>query len=550
MAILAQMVGALEKAAEMLHHYKLSLACAGCAVAWLFSLVEVTHCSFLGSLGSRARYGLFSRSFTDLKGEHLGCIRYGGEEFDGFDSSLRAGRSFGVLTVLYLTMVVLSSTCCVIMLPRRTRLLWSVNKFLLSAAAFSQMLTLMAAGSRVCTNLEEEPCELVGVGILGIFNIVVLMLLCVTFWSLDPPQSKLLQLVAHEQRPTARADRNCIERLSYKDPTRFRMLFSGLILITMAMSAITLRRCTFLMVKATGYGPTNISSGLGLYTQAVQVQGSFVGCVAYPSSFSFDLPFKTARFFATLSILLLSGAFLAATVSLFRKDVQRRTWLIMRALLPLSSFFLLLSTTAMSSDNCSLQGVTSCRLGSSGIFLIFIALLLAFLSLVVWSQPHPASHVIEISATTKGEQDFEQQSSKDETVTVGNPRLLHKHEPIMEEEEEEISDAVEGKSKETKFRIQSPYHINSNNCGDSSSTGKGELDYDVFRDSDDESSTDSVSPSHSKAVTYKIEYIGDTKKTTKTITTSEGILSEVTTFEKVEEGSYDCGVSVESHVTG
>lgn len=554
MSILGYVIEALEKGTEILYRYKLALACASCGFSWLFSLLEVTHCSFLGSMESRERFGLFSRSFTDQKGEFLGCIRYGGHEVDEFDASMRAGRAFGVLTLLYLTMVMVSPVCCVFIAPRTANIFWRANRFLLCAATLSQMLTLLAASSRVCSNLQAEACELVGVGILGIFNIVVLMLLCVTFWSLDPPESisKWLRVVNldAQRQPDPPSDsnfiRNCVGKLSARDPTRFRLVFTLLTFLALVMSAITVGRCTFLMVNATGYGLTSISSGLGLYSQAVQVQGSFVGCVAYPTSFSFDPPFKTARFFATVAVLLASGAFVVASISLFRKQSQRVAWLAMRALLPLSSFSLLLSTTALSSDNCSLQGVTSCRLGSAGVLLIFMVVLLAFLSIIVWIQPHPASHLIEFTAEAKD--DVEQQSSKDETVVVGNPRLMHKHEPILEEEEG-ISDSDEERTKDKIVKNQRSFIECSNDIGSISTSDKEDEHAAIFRDSDDESSTLSSPSFVSQEVTYHIEYIGNTKKTTKTIATSNGVLSEVTTVEKVEEDSYDCGVSVESYIT-
>jgi hypothetical protein len=545
----------LERTAELLHRHKLPLAYAGSAAAWLFSALQVTQCNFLGHHDAN-RIGLFSREYLDQKGEHLGCIRYSQSEVDDFDSMIRAGRAFGVVTLLYMTMVVASTSYCILMAPLGANNIWRANKYLLAAAALSQMLTLLAAGSKVCNVEKDDHCELVGVGILGIFNIVVLIILCAAFASLDPPKSRWLRVVesAGARVNTSPGGSNVIQRLSAHNPACFRFLFTGLVLIATVMSAVTLNRCTFLMVDAAGFGPTNIASGLGFYTQAIQVQGSFVGCVAYPSFFSFDRPFKSARFFATLSVILSSVSFLAAALSLFRRDLQLLSWTLLRILLPVSGFCLALGSVALRSDNCSLQGTTTCRLGSAGVLAMFLVVLLLFLSAVVWSQPQPESAIFCIgssSTAAKGQasgSDVEQQSSNGDTVVIGNPRMLHKQEPIMEEDEEKLDceEECQSGSKETPNKVKLLYKQKRSSNGSLSDTthspGRGSTVKRNFLDGDDDDNNDvdessvlSAPSTISQAVTYDIDYIGDVKTTTKIISTRAGVLSETTRTEHLED---------------
>lgn len=537
----------LEKLAALLHHHKLLLAWSGSVTAWLFCVSQVTQCSFLGNGGTN-RIGLFSREYSDQKGEFLGCIRYTRKEVDTMDSMMRAGRAFMVVTLLYMSLVVAGSSYCILMAPRRCNKIWRANKYLLAAAALSQTLTLLAAGSRVCGYERDEPCELVGVGILAIFNIFVLIILCTTFGSLDLPLFQWLQLIeseAHVNRSQGR-NRNFILRYSGQNPARFRVFLTGLVLIVMVMSAVALSRCTFVVVEAAGYGPTNIASGLGLYTQAIQVQGSFVGCVAYPTSISFDRPFKAARSFATLSVVLTLGAFLSFSVALVREDAQRMLWMLLRVLLPLSGFFLVLGTVALRSDNCGVQGATNCRLGSAGVLAMFLVVLLIFLSVVVWIQPISRSAVFRIilssTSTTSqaGGNDMEQQSSNEDTVVIGNPRMLHQQAPILGEDEHMLDSDDETEAKESKYKPISP-HRQLSNCSlsDNMSHRPDKRNLLQVHNGDDESSVSSAPSTISLAVTYRIEYIGDLKTTTKTIATSAGVHSETTQIEQLDDESID-----------
>jgi hypothetical protein len=144
-------------------------------------------------------------------------------------------------------------------------------------------------------------------------------------------------------------------------------------------------------------------------------------------------------------------------------------------------------------------------------------------------------------------------SSATSTQLVGNPRMLHKQEPILEDDDDEdMLDYEEEceKAKENKDTLIYNQKRSSNGSVSDSANGQGSrrtngTDQQTVQVGDDDEEESSAPSTISQAVTYRIDYMGTI---TKVISTRAGV-SETSRTERLEDfddESASCSLSIQS----
>lgn len=360
--------------------YKYSLLCSGAGAAWSFTVLALSRCSFM--YHNTEEVGFFSKTFLDQRGQRLGCVRYGSRF--AADSHVRVGQAFAVMACLCATIALVGfgAALCWRLRQDRKQALWRCGRFGMGGAFVCQLLSFTIVGSEA---LCPQRCKLTGVGALSLFNTVVILVLLVTSCCLPPPRHNWLTLLPREA-DTERSDKVNEEQhtLATGDPTnesptpavwtsemqsspRFRSAFLALLSLACSLSFCGLRRCSFMHVDTTttdvGYGA--MSTGLGLYSQAVDDQVDFLGCVVYPKGMQPDSPLRAARTFGVFAMAL---AFLSVAISvaqLFCKTHQKVMWTMLRTTLPAAACSHLLTFTIFASSSCNSNHSARCRLGKT-----------------------------------------------------------------------------------------------------------------------------------------------------------------------------------------
>jgi hypothetical protein len=382
-------------------------------MAWIFSVLSLSKCRFMTS--SQGDLGLISRPFFDDNGEYLGCVKYGVDDDD--DSGLRLGRAFGIITSVCIT-VSLAIVVYSALLGNAKVILWKLAHCSMASAAFSQMVVFAALSSKECLG----DCKLAGVGILAVFNTILLDTLCLAWFYVPVPSTKRIAWshVKHETETTANslthdktlsladsagpkdeaasvesgdthASQDSPEHFAcIQDLAVFRLTTVLLIGIVWVASLIGVRRCTFLEKGFDAEDQSNFS-GLGLYSQAIYEDDDFLGCVAYSSTEvkDFDGSFRTARAFGAMTALLTSVIALLSLLQLFQRRYLQQCWYCFRVMVPTVTCVQLVTLAALDSDVCKLQGENECRLGGTGILALLNIFLTAVLSALVLVVPPP-----------------------------------------------------------------------------------------------------------------------------------------------------------------
>lgn len=432
----------VKKILESSWKYKSPLVFAGAWLAWMFSTLSLTNCNFmLVGNSNDERLGLLSRSYVDEQGgERLGCVKYSSSDHV-VDSLFKAGRVFGVMTVLCASLVV--SLMSAVLLwksePKTRFLLWNIAHLGLVAATVFQVLSFIALGSNRCIG----GCTLKGAGVLAVFNIGLLSLLStglfflplpptpwlLALWQTDDPNNNTLtgrkQQNAHEmddqatgvdrQQPESSvgsveisesfvsessqtSDLSSDSKTSIQGLTSFRLSTVILIAVAWAISIMGVQRCTFAVVKPKSYSQSSVSSELGLYSHAVDNNGEFLGCVAYPNHTvrEFDGAFRAARAFGAITTLLTTGVFVLGILQLAVMRLVKGSWYAFRAMLPAATITQLVAFVAFGSEKCSLQGLVECHPGGTGVVVILNVFLMVTLSALVILVPPPENPVFKV----------------------------------------------------------------------------------------------------------------------------------------------------------
>jgi len=410
---------------------------AGSGLACAFAILSSTHCRFIitnsGSL-QQASAGLFSKPFYNEHGERLGCIAYSSMEWErstgGFGGAMFVtARAFAVMAALFSGISTICMAAVVVFKPPEwSAFCWSSAKSLLAGAAACQMLTIFVLGdSEKCG---PAGCRLAGVGVLAVFNTLLLAALSISFIFLPLPSIPWLEFRNHDNSVGATESRKDAPHLrvsevldhqedeedgqsiissntshhfnssrrseqpvtSIQKLPSFRLLSVALIFVACAVSVVGVNRCTFLSIGSR-QGEALTSSvffGKGLFSQAINdINGDFLGCVAFSAQTvsEFDTAFRTGRAFGAITTLLLTTVLVLATVQLFCHTAMRlRIWYSFRIFLPVITISQLITFTAFGSNIC--HGVAECRPGGTGIAVILnVFLLLALTTLVCLVSP-------------------------------------------------------------------------------------------------------------------------------------------------------------------
>jgi len=423
----------------------------------LFSILGVADCSFMlespqgispNDLSMNRRVGLFNRAVYDTDGDLLGCVAY--TDKNSFDAKFRAGRAFGILTVLFVGSANTLFATNILFLPPASGLLWVISQYLVIMGTITQMFTFFAVGSSFACAASN--CPLTGVGVLAAINVVLLVGFSIstyltpppmrgwfTWWDaeadrrakqasvlgrLDPQVSDYLSLYKKFGRRSPQIapglsphleeasfdgnDNGEEEQSGFTETTAdttnsnssgmhglrtFRFILVTLFSFAWAGTLAAVDRCTLISVGLTG-APSSQYAAIGLFTRAVTDNGTFIGCIAFPdnSKVEFDQSFNTSRVFGGVTSFLMTFVFLLILFLLFVKTAKEEIWQVVRMVMPVATVSQLLVFVAFHTKMCTADTNVDCRLGTLGIWTILNTLLMTILTilvLIVPAPPHP-----------------------------------------------------------------------------------------------------------------------------------------------------------------
>lgn len=353
---------------DTLARFRYEFAWVGTFVTWVFALLVVCRCSFMYDT---VEMGLFSKAFFDQRGQRLGCVRYG-LMFDP-DPPFRAGRTFGMMACLCSSVALACFSAAHCHVDRKC-LLWNIGRNSLLGSFSSEVLSFIAVGSNLCPN----GCTVTGVGALALFNVVALLVLLVGLFHLPPPTKTYFALAPKvrdgaEQTSTevsnpSRENGDETLNVPIQSLPRFRFALIGLLGLAFSLSVVGVSRCSFARVHSTVgpfQGQAIISTGLGLFSQAVDDHGRFLGCVSMPSNSVADRSLKASQFFGVLASGLAAVAVVVGVTQLFivKEKLQQFFWASLRVILPASCCSHLLIFTMFASLDCRQDDSVHCRVG-------------------------------------------------------------------------------------------------------------------------------------------------------------------------------------------
>jgi len=297
-------------------------------------------------------------------------------------------------------------------------------------------------------------CSLAGVGVLAVFNTLLLAALSVVFIFLPMPTTPWLVFWEHSDNSqqgeemvasikelnnssnrvpqdfeddgdddvenssiisssNSQQERNIIsdsqQQIDHKriivtsiqDLPSFRLVTVALMMVACAVSVMSVNRCSFLLIgprQGSIYVSTRVFSDKGLFSQAIDdISGEFIGCVAFSSQTAseFDGAFRTGRAFGAITTMLLTTVLVLATAQLFcHAALRRKIWYSFRLFLPIITVSQLITFSAFASNVC--QGTAECRPGGAGIAAILNVFLLLTLSFLVCMLPPPLNPVFKV----------------------------------------------------------------------------------------------------------------------------------------------------------
>lgn len=509
-----------------------TLLFTGLGISWVFALVIVTRCRFMTA--DELDYGLFKQPYFGGESgeEFLGCVPYiqGGEDDHEDDSGLRAGRSMAVFTVLFTSVSVLCAVSATLA-PKEDlvllRRLWKVTHGCVAVAAVSQMLVFVALSSKLCST----GCTLTGVGQLSIWNTMLLDVLTLTWFFVPLPSSQWIRwydaskmrtksgnvqpqdrsiandTVVHYNRNDLPDEKQCDESIisdhscipqekndilgNVQDLLSFRLATATLTVIAWVVSLVGIRRCTFLEAPTDIYQSS--FAALGLFSQAVYDEGTFLGCVSYPPNVigQFDSAFRTARAFGTMTTMLTTGYIFLFAIQFVSTKLVRQCWYALRVLIPMAMCTQLVTLAVFDSNVCHFRDEGRCRFGATGMFVILNILLMAILSAVVLIVPAPIYQVFIVSlschdASTRNDERLDTtklRSTPSEELKIGRRNTVDTTNFFTNTDNEAIA------TQQTKNRLLHTFH---------------------------------AEPSEVESITYNIEFTDTGKRIVKVVTHMDG----------------------------
>jgi hypothetical protein len=490
--------------------------------------------------------GLFSRPFVTSEGEFLGCIKY-----TAMDGMLKSARGFGIMASVLSSASVVIVTYSIVW--RLNKLVWKIGFYFILATIFCQMMTYLALGSERCFS----GCSLTGTGSLAVFNTMLLIGTAIATLQIVPSEQPWIKWYeVEEPRKDMKTENSCQNNseddrsdvssttstiredrpfFSIQKLTGFRIVTVGIIGITWIVSIVGLHRCTFLQA-----GPKDgtIVTRMGLFTQAIEIQGEFFGCVTYPERVKeeFDSSFKTARAFGTIEVFLLTILLLVEIMQLFVKRIVEFSWYTMRALMTAATASQLIVFCIFDTEICKMDDLSECRLGGIGIVTVLNVLFMVTITIMAFAIPPASVPILQINRTM-GVQRIHIQKDKrlqEHELKRNHERILRHQSPLRDDSE--TSDSHKANTwKDTRGSLDKPVQ------------SREKL---IVRDEESqEDNYDNV-----ESITFQVDYINNNqKRMTKTVlhcdgtrfvTTSIETLSAVDDDFHVNEGFSDDASSI------
>lgn len=164
-------------------------------LAWVFSVCVIADCTFI-------RFGLSDTQFSDL-GE-VGIFQVNldapqGHRCAAFSNStpvnagFKAARAFGVLASLMLGVAMMQVACLQLFVDYKREFQWLMVKIQIISSLICEILTFSAFSQDDCSDPDIK-CVPGAVGILAIFNILILMVLSWIYCVLSPPEYPLFEI--------------------------------------------------------------------------------------------------------------------------------------------------------------------------------------------------------------------------------------------------------------------------------------------------------------------------------------------------------------------
>ena len=424
-----------------------ALIVAGSALAALFSILQVSGCSFMSSSAvdgaepGSSELGLYTYMSYGEDGEKLGCLNYSGQmEIDGM---LKAARAFGVITAMWSTTAFVLVVATICLLPKWHRIWYSLARALLVTATVTQLFTFFALGSQHCLS---NSCKISALGVLGIFNLFLLATLSVAIVLLPSPRSPLFVIWneeevtanktslavgqgrgiefsnSHDKGPmlemeaddevyqssgasttshvlsegeTVHSNHHSVQEslVSTFGPLYkplFRISVYSLVVFSWILSVVSVRHCTFVLV---GFVEDNRDSdlGIGLYSRAAYLDDEIIGCLSYPEDArdTFDPPFQVARVFGVVATLLMTVVLLLFTLQLFVQIAKEEIWFAVRCLLTCTLISQLLTFVVFKAEVCSFSDSAQCVPGAAGALAIVNIFCMLGLTMLSYISPPP-----------------------------------------------------------------------------------------------------------------------------------------------------------------
>jgi hypothetical protein len=177
-------------------------------LSMIFSYAGLAGCQFLkvkaeetpGFFGQLAierpgdmGFGFFNVVVYDSDGDKIGCLPYDKDVKDEYfsDSAWRAGRAFGTMTVMALTVAFFMLALVMLFLDMYKDTLWLALKATYVIAFLTNLFTFSVFAADICS---ATSCKAGPAGGLVIFNVFLLIFLIIMSWLVPPPSNPVFRL--------------------------------------------------------------------------------------------------------------------------------------------------------------------------------------------------------------------------------------------------------------------------------------------------------------------------------------------------------------------
>lgn len=164
-------------------------------VAWIFSVCIIADCTFLRiglsgtAYGDLDEYGIFEFNL-DAPGGHR-CAAYSGGT--PISAGFKAARAFGVLTSLLLGVAMMQVACLELFTDYKRARMWAMVRVQVMLSLLCQLLTFSAFAEESC-GFPGSKCVPGAVGILAIFNVVILLVISWMYCVISPPDYPMFEV--------------------------------------------------------------------------------------------------------------------------------------------------------------------------------------------------------------------------------------------------------------------------------------------------------------------------------------------------------------------